>query len=878
MRVFILVLSAVLLHTFAMAASPKRALKLLEKAKYDKVENQLKKLLDKDSISPGAHYVYSLMYLDTGYHQYQVDSAWWHIKLARTQYEIVDEKALKKLSKANINDSTILRQKLRIDTAAFAEAKQEHTIAEYDKFIDNHPTAPQLSQAIELRNEIAWQEARRLNTYEAYQYFMKTYPGSRQIKEAVEFYDILLFQEKTKDGKLSSYQRFLQQYPETPYRHEAENKILKLSTISNHVSTYVEFIKNYPRSRYAPLARSFLYHLHKQNNSPNSFFSSYRIAKSDSLQQAIALDDGYWITTIDENSSQYGFRNKNFNLVLDFEYEAVPKEYYCGNIFSDVLEVKKGGQWSLMGRNGSIIWSKPYQSFTDMGYGLLKILNQDNYIIIHKSGYQLTDLKVQDATVIAEKFIKIVDGNKVGLVSFFGLPLISSKYDDINYEDGLFVFKNNDMLALATAEMITKGASGQEFVPRFLYDEVELMNNGMVRCYRLDAETLLDQALHTVIPFEKHQIHRINNGWLVKKDGKNKLLNERMLPISESGFDQVQHNDYWLAIKKDNRWAFFSPQSEVMAGFIYDSAKIMSNNFAYLSNSDSTFIFTTNRKSIPLKASDEIQLLKDNNMISSDRVQNEYIAIIDNKNYITVFSASGKQLMSGKYNKVTALGNDYLLVEYRNKSLYDTEGNQLLKSIFDGIGHYNNGYVSILRNKKFGLYNKTKAVHIKPQFDALLKPYGDSLILASKNNDWGLIDLKGEKVLDYKYEKIVHWNDTSTLVMNDENQWQIISIADQKVLVDKIDDFRFIDNKDEEKIILCNSDAQYGIYSSTKGEVIPPTFNEIVNLGSNEYPLYFAEKNIREADFYVIIYYNSDGKILQRQAFTEEQYEKIYCE
>ena len=878
MRVFILVLTALVLQSYVFAASPKRALKLLEKAKYDKVEKQLQKLLEKDSISPGAHYVYAVMYLDTGYHRYHVDTAWWYIKLARTQYNIIEEKTKKKLARATINDSTIRWQKLRIDTAAFVEAKQEYTIAAFDKFIDSHPTAPQLSQAIALRNEIAWQVARRQNTYEAYQYFMKTYPDARQIKEAVDLYDVLLFQEKTKDGRLSSYVQFLQQYPDTPYRNEAEINILKLSTTTNDISTYIEFLHNYPRSEYAPVARDFLYHLHKQNHSPNTFFSSYNIAKSDSLQRVITLEDGYWITTLDENSSQYGFRNQGFELVLDFTYEAISEAYYCGEINSDVLEVKKNAQWSLIGRDGSLLWSKPYDSFYDIGFGFLKILDQDNYFIVHKSGYQLTDLKVEEANILAGQFIKIVTNGKVGLISFFGVPLISPNYDDITYEDGFYVFENNNMVALATTEMILKGAEDKEFVPRFLYDEVEVLENGMVRCYRFDAETLLDQALHTVIPFEKHQIYRINNGWLIKKDSKQKLLNERMLPISDSGFDQVQYNDNWLGLKKDNLWAFFSPRSEVMAGFIYDSTSIMSNNFAYLSNADSTVILTNNRKSIPLKASDRIRLLTDNNVGSNDSSQNEYIAIIDNKSNTTVFSASGKQLMSGKYNEVTALGNDYLLVEYRNKSLYDAEGNQLLKSIYDGIGHYNNGYVSLLLNKKFGLYNKAKAVHIKPQYDALLKPYGDSLILASKNKYWGLIDLKGEKLLDFKYEKITHWNDTSTMVLNDKNQWQIISIEDKKVLVDEIDDFRFIQNQDKEKIILVNSDAQYGIYSSTKGEVIPPTFNEIVNLGSSECPLYFAEKNIREANFYVIIYYNEEGKILQRQAFTEVQYEKIYCD
>ena len=64
-----------------------------------------------------------------------------------------------------------------------------------------------------------------------------------------------------------------------------------------------------------------------------------------------------------------------------------------------------------------------------------------------------------------------------------------------------------------------------------------------------------------------------------------------------------------------------------------------------------------------------------------------------------------------------------------------------------------------------------------------------------------------------------------------------------------------------------------------KGELIHDTkFNDIINIGTVENPVYFAEKYIIEADFYVIIYYDAKGKILRKQIFTEEaEYEKIYC-
>ena len=80
------------------------------------------------------------------------------------------------------------------------------------------------------------------------------------------------------------------------------------------------------------------------------------------------------------------------------------------------------------------------------------------------------------------------------------------------------------------------------------------------------------------------------------------------------------------------------------------------------------------------------------------------------------------------------------------------------------------------------------------------------------------------------------------------------------------------------QILLITKDSKSGILSNKHGEVVGATFNDIVNIGSVENPVYFAEKYILEAEFYVVIYYDASGKILRKQIFTEaEEYDKIYC-
>lgn len=94
----------------------------------------------------------------------------------------------------------------------------------------------------------------------------------------------------------------------------------------------------------------------------------------------------------------------------------------------------------------------------------------------------------------------------------------------------------------------------------------------------------------------------------------------------------------------------------------------------------------------------------------------------------------------------------------------------------------------------------------------------------------------------------------------------------------KIKDFHSIGDYDEGKIMVIHKENFYGVLSNKRGEIIPASYTDIINLGTAEEPLFFAEKHIEEAGIYVIIYFDQNGKILRKQAFEEDEYDKIYCD
>jgi hypothetical protein len=59
--------------------------------------------------------------------------------------------------------------------------------------------------------------------------------------------------------------------------------------------------------------------------------------------------------------------------------------------------------------------------------------------------------------------------------------------------------------------------------------------------------------------------------------------------------------------------------------------------------------------------------------------------------------------------------------------------------------------------------------------------------------------------------------------------------------------------------------------------MIPISFSDIINVGSKENPFYFTEKHVEEASIFVVIYYDSNGKMVRKEVYEQDEYEKIYC-
>lgn len=926
--------------------SSQQALKLMEKSKYEQAQTKLDKSLTKDSLNAATHYVYSLLFVDTAYQHYQVDSAYFHILEAISDYQATDIKTKQKLTKKlGLDSISLIAQKLVTDSLAFSEVSGIHTVTAYQRFIDEHASsAPQYEEAIRQRNQLAFSAAKKIDTYQAYKNFMDTYPDADQYELAKERYNTLAFREKTKGGNMESYLNFLKAFPNSPYRPNAEEQIMKISVADNLLKHYAAFARQYPQSPSAKLSVDILYHLYKAKHDPGNFLKEFpQLPYADSLQKIIKAEKKLLIPILE--NERYGFMDSQGRIIIPPQYPLISAKYLCEGVLSDFIAVAstKGSkmQHSLLTKNGKPITTLNHdeipQSFpgpftsnfiTDVGMGWLLVQEHPGkYVVRHKAGYRIMpelyelldtiefitsplDLRQE----VPFQFIKFQAEGLWGIMTFTGKTLLEAAYDNIEEYDHFIVVEKGGKLAVTNRDALIKKADNIPLELSFSYEDVALIDNRYLIAYADEYETALNQQLQAEVPLGNYNIvRRLNGGhqWLLKKEVTRQFVrNDSLISVKQPAYflydsqtnglpheyKKAFYNEKWLALQKGKGFDFFDFTSNTTSA-AYDSVKILSENLVLLFQKDSiTAHFSNQNKLNFARFSDKKELqfrLIKSMSEGSLALQKEYLIILkpDKKQ---VIDQQGHSLFASSMDEITAYPYDLFVIEKNGKKgLVDSTGNNLIPIKYQSIGNYKDRMLAIFDDQKFGFYYHNAQTFVKPEYEAVVQFYGqhfskkDSLtvamFIARKKGKYGIINQENKSLTPFAFEQIQFWNDTTALVKTGE-EWQLYWLTapagtpkENRVLLEGVKDFEEL-TAGEERLLKIYKGNVYGIISDIRGEIMPPTYDEIILLSNESDYIFVTEKYIPEAELYIIIHLDHAGKMLKRQALTTEQYDKIYCD
>ena len=109
----------------------------------------------------------------------------------------------------------------RRNTLAFESAAERNTIGSYTFFIQNHPEAKEVKEAVKRRNALAFEQAKSRNNVAAFQEFINQYPDAEQVEQAQQAIYALAYRDVERTGDAASLDKYMQEHPESPHGRAA---------------------------------------------------------------------------------------------------------------------------------------------------------------------------------------------------------------------------------------------------------------------------------------------------------------------------------------------------------------------------------------------------------------------------------------------------------------------------------------------------------------------------------------------------------------------------------------------------------------------------------------------------------------------------------
>lgn len=840
---------------FGPLGTSKRAIKQLEKGDYVKSQKLVGKSIEKDSLLPAALYAKSRLLVSYDSPEFY-DSAYYFVLRAQSIFDTMAAKPKEKHIKHGFDSLALQNLKIKIDSLAFDRALRKNTEEAFNEFLRKHPTARQVLLAKSKRNALAFAKAKAENTYQSYKEFMEKYPEAVQVAEAKERYEKLYFHKSTADGKVTSFIRFLEKHPETPYRKEAEQKIFEVMTSEHSLGGYTLFLKNYPKSHLRKKAINYAYHVAKETdtNISISFLN-------DSLRHVQQLEPYVLLTYLEE--AKFGFMDANAYTVIKPSFNLVADLYKCEATHNDFLQVNN----TLIGRNGATIYQGDFDQVVDLGYGILAFENNERWGVLHKSGEMILKPEFDKIRLIKGSVLVLKKEKLWRLQTVSGRKLVEDNFDDLYTLGNYIIFEKNELFEIKTLKQLMSAVDNALMKFEYLYDDYEILPNGDIWLASTYGETIMNKELNEVIPYGKKEIKILNNGYLVTEGDRSTFYSEDFQK-SLRNLHQPLFNHSWLISKVDSTLKVYH-LSDFKFSLKTDSARLLGNTFIKIFQGDSTFLYFKNKEKIWFDNEENLSV------ISHDSI--EYL--VSKSEETSIHNEIGSLIIKGAFENLSTLGSDYLVFNKRNKkgAIETKSGKVVVAPKYEAIGNYLEGNISLLTDKKFGLYHRQSDKIFPAEYEKNLSSYNDSTLIGQKKNKQFLLTPNNEPLNKEGFDDIIHWTDTSAFVKLGAD-WQIFSLVNQTLSGLKFQSFDLHTTPTGEKLAVIYSDTKYGLLSNIRGIVISPTFNDLILLPTDKDPLIFTEKHIKEAAFYVVIYYDLAGNVLKKQAYEAGDYDKIYCD
>ena len=487
--------------------------------------------------------------------------------------------------------------------------------------------------------------------------------------------------------------------------------------------------------------------------------------------------------------------------------------------------------------------------------------------VIHKSGFLVGDSCLADAKMLSDKMLAIKKGHAWSVWTLSGRMLMPYEWDEISSVEDVFLFRKENKIRLATFQAVACLADQQPLKLSDAFDDVRTLPNQLLHVWSGEYQGVLNQKLDVFIRFDKHELQDTYFGTQALSSYGYTFFNTR--GEESSVFSKIQLNHLWTSVKSGTlSWKLLNPIDLEFLSPEYDTIHFV-GPFAVGNRPDSITVYFNPYFKIDFPSTVKLEFIPGQDSTA--------FLIVEYAQSKVLFDGEGRKLFTVPYDHIQYAGQGMFVVSKKEKKgLLDRSGKLILKVEYDAIGTIKNNTVSILRGMKFGLFDSEKRKLIKPEYLKNSIPYTADKVVVFKNGRYGFVGWDNKPISKLEFEEVRYWNDSSALVRSNF-VWYLYDIKSRKILIDKIRDYTLIQDTPQEKIAIIHQNSTYGVIHNHQGVIIPSNFSDIVNVGSHDVPMYFTEKHVEEASIFVVIYYDYTGRMLRKEVYEQDDYEKIYC-
>jgi hypothetical protein len=713
--------------TSTIAQSVKKYNKLISKNEWVNFRKVIDKDLKKIPQNPILQYFLSIYFFKQDSTAIiNLDSAHNCLISAQKNYKVASYKIRKDWQKQNFSENMVFQKQRYVDSLAFSITKTQHQLSGYQYFIERFEGAKEITEAIALRNEVAYWQAFLNENPDSMKSFIDHYPEALQIHEARQRYETLLFEKQTANETLEEFQEFIIQNPESPYRKLAEQSIFQLATLFHTPETYLDFIRRFPDNAFIPVARQWFYNLILERD--EDYFKNHPSFLQDNDWSNIVQNNEMMLYPILEDE-KYGFMNSEGKVMIAPSLDSVVTDYFCEGITENYIKFFKNEQVGLMDKTGKEITKPVFQSIEDFEAPLLKTKKENLYGIIHETGFEVLAPLYDSVKTLGNKLLEVYKSNKTLLFSCNGRKLAEFENMSVeSFDDSLMIFQQSGKYALYTQEALFKK---QSLSLDFQYDLAEITSDRNLRLIKdstewlylsgynlaggwLDTTHLLPERLKLEKEFE--EVNFTGNFFIVRaKNGKVGLFEKGGKKILNTKYQEiVVWKDGLFKIKLNDKYGITDKTEKTIVKPEYDGLENLGNNYLTTLKNGKFGLITLNKKVL-------IQPQYESIIRQYDPLQKYFIArqeekfgLIDTKNELVTDFLFDEVIYWQPSVALVRISEFWHLYDIPEKRFIFKP---LAEIVFQKVPD-NELVIRVMEDSKYGLFSNKKGILANAEYDA----------------------------------------------------------------------------------------------------------------------------------------------------------------